>query len=908
MKDNFRTLISAILAKVSTIYTKKEDLVNYTKKDSVYTKKETNKLIDTKLGEFESDLPNSVLSINGQTPDESGNVEFEVGVTSWNDLEDRPFYATATSYKCIASSKGLNYSANNNTYAHMADIPDESNPRLDGLLVGSKIQIRDASGNDYEHVVTQEDIVEYSNAIFGNAIIVYDRIVVVYSKGALNDYRGIYFLKSGTPVASGAPLYFTLADEEVIKLDEKYIPGTIARVSDITVGVTSWNDLADRPFGDSVSFPVIQLKYTALPQNVGDNLYKVNLPDNPFVDGKTYKIRVNGPFIGDVEVIGKASTASNGVYMTTLVGDRTDMVYAECNIMSKCVYFKTTYDMGSLTVTVYVYEGQEVPIPLDEKYIPNTIARVSDIPEIPTNISQLTNDAGYITAADLPDNPGEDSGGAAIIDVIELPTEDINEQAFYRLLTGTFMFNRVEYNNWTVKCVDELPSEGEPAFSGDPSDVSSVAVTAYYNITDNEVYGYVTDAMAAMFGVPANWYPISVLTAALGFSFEGIIYNIFDDPMDERFRLLLSTELYYYKDSWVSMKPIGRSGTGASSEIFNTVLNVASGMFSHAEGVGTQASGEASHAEGYASYAESDASHAEGYASHAEGDSSNAEGYSSHAEGGFSYAQGDDSHAEGYSSYAQGDYSHAEGYSSYAFGRSQHAQGEYNISDPDVNHNNGWQRSRYAHIVGNGTSDAHRSNAHTLDWDGNATFAGVVTGTGADYAEYFEWSDGNPDNEDRVGLIVTLDGDKIRPATTSDDILGVVSATAMVLGDNAEWEWRQKYLYDDYGRVITEMVEEFRDEIDRETGETKKISTGFHPHRKLNPNYDPEQAYVRRSDRPEWEIIGLIGKLHVTDDGTCAVGGYATVGENGIATASTNKTSMRVMKRIADNVILVLMK
>lgn len=187
-------------------------------------------------------------------------------------------------------------------------------------------------------------------------------------------------------------------------------------------------------------------------------------------------------------------------------------------------------------------------------------------------------------------------------------------------------------------------------------------------------------------------------------------------------------------------------------------------------------------------------------------------------------------------------------------------------------------------------------------------YEGVVTGIGADYAEYFEWADGNPDDQDRVGMIVALDGDKIRPATTSDDILGVVSATAMVLGDNAEWEWRQKYLYDDYGRVITEMVEEFRDEVDRETGETKKISTGFYPHRKLNPNYDPEQAYVRRSDRPEWEIIGLIGKLHVTDDGTCTVGGYAAVGENGIATASANKTNMLVMKRIADNVILVLMK
>lgn len=130
----------------------------------------------------------------------------------------------------------------------------------------------------------------------------------------------------------------------------------------------------------------------------------------------------------------------------------------------------------------------------------------------------------------------------------------------------------------------------------------------------------------------------------------------------------------------------------------------------------------------------------------------------------------------------------------------------------------------------------------------------------------------------------------------------------MVLGDNAEWEWRQKYLVDDYGRAITEMVEEFIEITDPETSEVTKISTGFFPHRKLNPEYDPEKEYIRRCDRKEWESIGLLGKIHVTDDGSCVVGGYATVGTNGIATASTEKTNMRVMKRITDSIILVLLK
>ena len=34
--------------------------------------------------------------------------------------------------------------------------------------------------------------------------------------------------------------------------------------------------------------------------------------------------------------------------------------------------------------------------------------------------------------------------------------------------------------------------------------------------------------------------------------------------------------------------------------------------------------------------------------------------------------------------------------------------------------------SEYAHIIGNGTSDTERSNAHTLDWEGNAWYSGDV--------------------------------------------------------------------------------------------------------------------------------------------------------------------------------------
>ena len=122
----------------------------------------------------------------------------------------------------------------------------------------------------------------------------------------------------------------------------------------------------------------------------------------------------------------------------------------------------------------------------------------------------------------------------------------------------------------------------------------------------------------------------------------------------------------------ISLGRVGDIGTG-SSAIGNTVE--ASGMFSHAEGYGARATGNFSHAEG--SFTE-----ASGYTSHAEGDNT------------------------------------------IASSENQHVQGKFNIEDTE---------GKYAHIVGNGEDEDTRSNAHTLDWSGNAWYKGQVEGTNLPY-------------------------------------------------------------------------------------------------------------------------------------------------------------------------------
>lgn len=87
-------------------------------------------------------------------------------------------------------------------------------------------------------------------------------------------------------------------------------------------------------------------------------------------------------------------------------------------------------------------------------------------------------------------------------------------------------------------------------------------------------------------------------------------------------------------------------------------------------------------------------------------------------------ASGDCSHAEGSETTASGNLSHVEGLKTIAQRQSQHVFGEYNIADTMGTI---VTRGNYVEIVGNGSDVNARSNARTLDWNGNEVLAGKLT-------------------------------------------------------------------------------------------------------------------------------------------------------------------------------------
>ena len=326
----------------------------------------------------------------------------------------------------------------------------------------------------------------------------------------------------------------------------------------------------------------------------------------------------------------------------------------------------------------------------------------------------------------------------------------------------------------------------------------------------------------------------------------------------------------------------GPSGTPA------TITNLVDGnQIGAVRGVGTKSDygmGEYAFTEGWQTAARAGFSHAEGYLSETDQ-------YCSHAEGHETKASGHGAHAEGVNTEASGDESHAEGfYTSTNLRHGAHIMGAFGEAD-----------NIYSWFLANGINPDAKSLAAKILYDGNAYIDVAWNSGGADYGELFETSDGKTIEP---GYFVTFDGagQKIRKTTEADSyVLGVVTGTSGIVGDSGELRWKGKYLTDEWGRIqyhevnVPGIKDDKGNVLLPEHMEIQPI---------LNPQWDNTRKYVPRLKRPEWVIVGLLGKLRVRDDGTCMPGGYCRPSHNGIASAS--ESGYRVLERLSENRILIL--
>lgn len=182
-----------------------------------------------------------------------------------------------------------------------------------------------------------------------------------------------------------------------------------------------------------------------------------------------------------------------------------------------------------------------------------------------------------------------------------------------------------------------------------------------------------------------------------------------------------------------------------------------------------------------------------------------------------------------------------------------------------------------AHWYSNGNLKMQLTSGGELRVEDN-----VVPNAGIDFAELFESKDGK-----RIpfGTSVVLDGGKIRPAEDGETPFGIISSTPAILCTGGEADngtaWPGKYLKDEWEKPILEEAEWWSTDNYEDLGNGKKARRGRKGNysdiekapkgakkkkvlrKKINPEWNPNKTYTPRRERPEWNVVGLIGQIRM---------------------------------------------
>jgi hypothetical protein len=202
---------------------------------------------------------------------------------------------------------------------------------------------------------------------------------------------------------------------------------------------------------------------------------------------------------------------------------------------------------------------------------------------------------------------------------------------------------------------------------------------------------------------------------------------------------------------------------------------------------------------------------------------------------------------------------------------------------------------------GDGPDPGDRRNIFSVATNNDAYLQGTLNMmTTADYAEYFESED---KEKYPIGTSVVFTGEngKIRKASKGEVPFGVISERPSVAGNSGEEHWSHKYIRKEVevevwkpvytevsesheeevirdGRVYIEVKERLvqvpvMEEVDivkagkvigkRKIPKREKVGIRKEVKTVLNPDFNPALPYIPRSQRPEWNLVGILGVLKV---------------------------------------------
>lgn len=299
-------------------------------------------------------------------------------VTSWNDLTDKPFGKGDILY----SISSENVIETVGEYAKISNDPVDHEALSGRTYIlysedGSVIQTGQILGKttypSYPGVYAIK--IEIDNTIISIYVVAEDNTElfgVTLSKGIWVDP---FFVD---PTEYG--IYLTeIIDLDKI-LDEKYIPNTIARVTDI---LTSWNDLTDKPFGDERKIYewVAGKEYPTV--NILIKLSNDAPDKSAFIGGKiTIEGFDDGEAVSQEALIEEDSIFDIDTGAFAVMGEifviTVDSFEFEGLALTKGIWMPDFSQLGAPFTRVSITSNGSLKT-IEDKFIPDTIARIKDV-------------------------------------------------------------------------------------------------------------------------------------------------------------------------------------------------------------------------------------------------------------------------------------------------------------------------------------------------------------------------------------------------------------------------------------------------------------------------------------------------------------------------------------------------
>lgn len=472
-----------------------------------------------------------VKTVNGVEPDENGNIEVEAGGSveqvqpNWNQNDPaQPDYVKNRTH-WVEGSKEVLLDAN----VTMVSCEDPTFRQSEISSVPNLVE-----GNSYTIAIdgVETSITAQKGELFGADVTYIGDIAIVSMTAPAGGVNFCYLVSDSFPTSMFV-LYNNTADTILLKichdattyhpLDEGFIPDTIARVSDIPEvnypvtsvngmtgdvvieggsgggGVTSWNELEDKPFGEEVSLSELYASEgIAFSQHIGYSDVYVSeqgaVPAIQLVVGNTYFVNWEGTEYQCIaaDYSGRATCLGNLSIMR--YGDDTGEPFLVMSMPSYDQYAVATKDTAA-THSVGIYEGSVTIHTIDPKFLPDELGvgwnDLEDKPFYEETIHDYYLNNQYVNFTGTSGFDGVRAGGLSN----SLPDEDIIVGETYTVVVDgaeyqlTAFAATINGNSFTCLGDASIAQEGNTSPSANICLAYNGTMMVVYMVTDETTEG-----------------------------------------------------------------------------------------------------------------------------------------------------------------------------------------------------------------------------------------------------------------------------------------------------------------------------------------------------------------------------------------------------------------------------------